>query len=341
MDTVAAPEPIGSEAFVRATINILEETNSERDRLQLTHKALLNILVDSAGEREQLRDTQRAVLNMLEDFVTEQRRLEDTQRATLNILDDFEHVTAELRQANRELKHLDNLKSEFVAMASHELRTPLTSIAGFSSTMLSLWTTLPEKEKYKYVEIIDEQSRRLTRLIEGLLTLSKIESGVLKFNSASVIVKSAIEKAVEDLGAEHVDVECGVTLAVNVELDHLLQIIANYMTNAIKYGAAPYTIEAFPEGEAVRIRVSDQGAGVPNSFVPRLFERFAQADPDHSRSTDNVEGRGTGLGLSIVRALAEAHGGEAWYEPNTPTGSCFNVRLPAALRASDSRDGWS
>jgi signal transduction histidine kinase len=307
----AAVAPIDAEAFARSTINILAA---------------------SADERDQLRDTQRAVLNMLEGFASEKRRLEDTQRATLNILEDFERVGDKLRAANRELTNLDSLKNEFVAMASHELRTPLTSISGFSSTMLDLWPSIADEDKLRYVEVIDQQARRLTRLIEDLLTLSHIESGALKVTASAVNVASVIRQSIDELGVGDVDVTCDETTTVKVDRDHLLQIMSNFISNADKYGSKPVTIEATVDGDDVRIQVCDQGAGVPPAFIPRLFERFAQADDDLSRSADGVAGRGTGLGLSIVRALAEAHGGEAWYAPNDPVGTCFNVRLPSASR---------
>ena len=318
MDDAQGPDPIDAEAIARATVNILE---------------------DSAAEREQLRDTQRAVLNMLEDIVFEQRRLEDTQRATLNILDDFERVGGELRRANSKLTHLDSLKSEFVAMASHELRTPLTSIAGFSSTILRLWETITEANKFRYVGVIDEQARRLTRLVEDLLTLSSIESGSLRVNGSEVFVETAVLQAIQDVGAQGVSVSCATNLAVNVDPDHLIQIMVNYLTNALKYGGHPTHVEVISHGADVQICVSDCGAGVPDEFVDRLFERFAQADPDQSRSSSNDDGRGTGLGLSIVRALAVAHGGDAWYEPGEPTGSCFFARLPAWVAPPSAEDG--
>lgn len=112
--------------------------------------------------------------------------------------------------------------------------------------------------------------------------------------------------------------------------DHFQQILVNYVANALGHGAVPFRVEASAENDAVLIRVVDHGDGVPEAFVSQLFKRFSQATTDNSRSASGGMGRGAGLGLSIVRALAIAQNGEVWFEPNMPTGSCFNLRLPRA-----------
>lgn len=308
-----------------ATEDVLEE----REEHQRTHRAMLNILMDHADERDRLGETHRAVLNMLDDLVADRAQLEQTQRATLNILEDFAVASEDLQRMNHELTKLDELKSEFVAMASHELRTPLTSITGFSSTMLNNWPTLSEAAKFEFVGIIDQQSQRLARLVEGLLTISRIESGALETFTSRIGVGGAIRQTIHDLGMEGVAFECAETVAVAADRDHFQQIMVNFLANAERHGAAPICIEVSTAGEAVHIAVIDHGAGVPEAFVPHLFERFAQADLDASRSAIGGEGKGAGLGLSIVDALARAQGGEVSYEPNEPTGSRFILRLPA------------
>ncbi|MCW2973055.1 MAG: multi-sensor hybrid histidine kinase [Thermoleophilia bacterium] len=314
-DAVAMRGVDDTDAFARALINILEDADHERERLQLTHSALLN---------------------MLDDFVSDKGRVDDTQRATLNILEDFEVATSRLREANVELTQLDVLKSEFVAMASHELRTPLTSITGFATTMLTRWQTLSEGDKYEFVGIIDAQSQRLSRLVEGLLTISRIESGALRTLKTKISVGDSARRAMRELGVTDVQVECDDTLVVLADPDHFQQIIVNLVSNARTHGRAPITISAQAEADRVSIRVTDCGAGVPATFVDRLFVRFAQAGAGTSRASADGSGVGSGLGLSIVQALVEAHGGDVWYEPNTPTGSCFGVHLPgtAAVRGS-------
>lgn len=248
----------------------------------------------------------------------------------LHALGAFLHLALERSQAmeesKRELQRADDLKSEFLAMASHELRTPLTAITGFTSTMVNMWERLPDDEKQKFVGIIDTQGHRLTRLVDELLTLSRIEAGKLSVRPVPTDVSIAIKQTIRELGAEAVETVCPDDLAALIDADHLQQILVNYVGNALKYGEEPVKLTARAQNGWVHICVCDNGTGVPEEFVPHLFERFSRAGQRGSQ-----EVTGTGLGLSIVNGLAKAHGGEAWYEPNQPHGSCFNVRLPAAL----------
>jgi PAS domain S-box-containing protein len=247
--------------------------------------------------------------------LTERRRAEK----------ELERSASELRQANEELRKADELKSHFVAIASHELRTPLTSILGFASTLLRFWSRLTDEQRRSQVAIVEEQAQRLSRLVDDLLTMSRIEAGVLETRTRNVHLASAVARFVEAFPDRAPDIVLGVDDAVRVKADpdHLEQILVNYVSNALKYGEPPIRVEARGDGDWVAIRVRDEGQGVPPEFEARLFEEFAQAPSAHG-------GSGTGLGLSIVRGLAVAQGGDAWYERNEPHGSCFAVRLPAA-----------
>ncbi|MBC7645071.1 MAG: hypothetical protein H7123_08090 [Thermoleophilia bacterium] len=236
------------------------------------------------------------------------------------------------RQATQ-LLHADKIKSQFLAMASHELRTPLTAIAGFTSTMLDLDDRLSEQEKHRFLEIIDTQSHRLSRLVDDLLKLSNVESGKLQVHPVAVNVSLAIKNVIRQLGDEDdVSMTGSDDIAVLADEDHVLQIFTNFISNAHKYGAAPIQVSIVPDDDWVEICVSDCGEGVPPEFRPHIFETFARASYDQS------SGEGTGLGLSIVKGLAEAQGGEAWYEPNIPRGSRFKARLPRLKNVSHTID---
>ncbi len=229
-----------------------------------------------------------------------------------------------LRPRVAQLEAADRVKSEFLAMASHELRTPLTSIQGFATTLQMRWPHLSEQDKLDFIDVIAEQGERLGRLVDDLLTMSRIEAGNLATHVQPTPLHDLASRTVDQFGGR-ASARIPDDLHVLADPDHVEQIIVNYVGNAIKYGEEPITVEAEAVGEWVELRVRDSGAGVPKEFVPQLFERFTQAsDPTRRRSS------GTGLGLSIVRALAAAQEGEAWYEPNEPTGAVFAVRLRRA-----------
>ena len=231
--------------------------------------------------------------------------------------------SAELERANHGLEHLVRLKNRFVAMVSHELRTPLTSISGFSLTMQRRWDSLPDDSKREFVHIIGEQANRLTRLVSDLLTLSRVASGALHTKPEPVEIAAAVEKTLAHLDEHDVAVAGAPGLEVLADPDHLQQMLVNYVTNALRYGRKPIEIDWRAAGKFVEIELRDAGEGVPEEFVPHLFEEFAQ-----TRGTSEEPAPGTGLGLSIVRHLARANGGDTWYERNSPCGAVFGVRLP-------------
>lgn len=257
-----------------------------------------------------------------------QRRL-DRERAARHEAETIaERATAELyasqgdlRRANAELRLLNDTMREFVAVASHDLRGPLTAVVGMASLLASRWEDIPPERRAEMLDVIVRQGHRLSRLVDDLLTVSKIESGAL--DAVAEVV--ALDRAVREAAADFADAEIRLTvdgLAVVADPDHLQRILVNYLGNALKYGEPPVEVDARDAGEWVEIRVCDHGAGVPEELVPRLFGKFA-------RGAVSAQKGGTGLGLSIVQGLARANGGDTWYEPNQPCGSCFGVRLPA------------
>lgn len=238
-----------------------------------------------------------------------------------------ERHAAELALANEQLAAADRLKDQFLAMASHEMRTPLTAITGFTSTMQNMSKELSEDQKQDFLSIIDTQTNRLQRLVDDLLTLARIESGVLQARAEPIPVALALKQTVRELGAQNIAIACPPRLTALADPDQVQQILTNFLGNAIKYGAEPIELSAQPIDGSVEIRVCDHGHGVAADFIPHLFERFARA------RSSSAQIKGTGLGLSITRGLAHAQGGGTWYEPNSPHGACFCVRLPLAASA--------
>lgn len=240
---------------------------------------------------------------------------------------ELEESHSRLDSANRKLQELNQAMKDFVATAAHDLRSPLTAVLGFSVTLLKSWESVPEDQRRQYLEGIERQSRRMSTLIDDLLTLSRIEAGGLEYCPEKVEISELIRESIE-YHATHdpgIRVTTPEKLYVLSDPNQLRRIIANYVSNAVKYGDPPITVEALENQRWVEIRVRDQGEGVPAEFRPRLFGKFARADTTRTR-----EREGSGLGLSIVDGLAILNKGEVWYEPNQPKGSCFGVRLPKA-----------
>ncbi len=257
-----------------------------------------------------------------------QRRL-DRERAARNEAEAIaERVTRELygtslelHQKNDELQALNEALREFVAIASHDLRGPLTGILGMASLLNRRWSDIDTQRRIEMLSSIERQGHVLARLIDDLLTVSRIEAGQIDTAIELITLRKAVKTLVDDTTAGDAEVEIvGDDLAVACDGDHLRRIVGNYLVNALKYGEAPIRVEIRDAGPWAEIRVCDCGDGVPEELVPRLFGKFARGERSREKG-------GTGLGLSIVKGLARANGGEAWYEPNEPRGSCFGVRL--------------
>ncbi|MBW3664888.1 MAG: PAS domain-containing protein [Actinobacteria bacterium] len=226
----------------------------------------------------------------------------------------------DLEHLNRELIRANQAKDEFLSVASHELRSPLVSITGFTETLQKRWASLTDDERHRYIEVVGRQAQRLHHLVEELLETSRISSGHVRvtpeLHSALDFVSELLDE-VRDPGTE---VRGDASVRFEADPDHVRRMIANLVENARKYGAPPIRVTIGAEDEFVTIEVRDHGAGVPERFVPRLFERFARAEEDPDTT-------GTGLGLSIVRDLAVLNGGGITYERADP-GAAFTVRLP-------------
>lgn len=235
--------------------------------------------------------------------------------------------TRELVRVNEELAAANRHKDEFLASVSHELRTPLTVISGFAQT---LERVPPSARSTDLIVPIHRNVRRLSHLVEDLLTLASIDAGGLVAHPEAVELEPMLSSAAWDLAGldperVHVEVEPGT--AVWMDPRHVERVITNLLTNAEQHGAPPIHLAASTvERGDVEVVVRDHGPGVAEGARTELFARFA-------RGRDEVRSSGTGLGLAIVRELAELAGGELSYEPADP-GARFVLRVPAAPHGS-------
>jgi two-component system sensor histidine kinase KdpD len=261
--------------------------------------------------------------------------VKDSQGKILYLDGILEDVTeaekAELRERELQvLKELDRLRSELMSNVSHELRTPLASIKGFTSTLLRTDVKWSEAEQKEYLSIINQETDRLTRLINDLLDISRIDAGALRLSRHAYHVRQIVESIAGRLAALTSNHQLTISIpddlpTVFVDEMRIGQVLTNLVDNAAKFApkGTEITIEAKPSGKQVMMSVIDRGPGIPPEVIGKLFDRFYQAQ----RIVDG-EKRGTGLGLSICKGIIEAHGGRIWVESKLGEGATFSFTLP-------------
>ena len=239
-------------------------------------------------------------------------------------------------QSLTESRRLDSLRTDFVANASHELRTPLTSLVGFIDTLLGPAANDREARE-RFLNIMRTQAARMSKLIDDLLSLSRIEmrqhvrpSGKVTLNSLIREVCEGLQKLADDAGAPLVLTLPAEPVLVTGDRDELYEVFENLIDNAIKYGADGGSIEVNLSTEPGRqgfdalVSVTDHGAGVAQEHVPRLTERFYRVDAESSRKK-----KGTGLGLAIVKHIVTRHHGLMLIRSQPGQGTRVEVFLKA------------
>ena len=249
-------------------------------------------------------------------------------------LDGSDHVT-ELQSAYEKLQEIGRQKDEFLSSVSHEFRTPLSSIRSFSEILLNYENEDPDTVK-EFISIIHEESERLSRLVDDLLDLTKIESGRAEWRMTELALTDVIENALRNassLARESnvaLRLEAGDVPTVEGDRDRLVQVVTNLVSNALKFApeGSRIDVKVLMDGERVRVDVDDEGPGVPEADREKIFEKFHQV---HQPDGDGP--RGTGLGLPISREIVSHLGGDLWVEPRRPTGSRFSFTLPTLVAA--------
>jgi len=241
-------------------------------------------------------------------------------RATLLVLHDI-----------TDLKRLESLRRDFVANVSHELKTPLTAIQGAVETLLDGASRDPAHSR-SFLESIAEESARLNRLVEDLLTLAQVESKQAVLRREPISIQPFLEEEIARhralAEAHQVSLKLDAlesTQTLFADRNQLSQAVSNLLDNGIKYNrlGGRVTVRVFIQEGKCRIEVEDTGIGIPPEDLPRIFERFYRVDKARSR-----ESGGTGLGLSIVKHVAEAHGGSVQAESQSGVGSRFILIFP-------------
>ncbi len=235
------------------------------------------------------------------------------------------------------IRRLEKIRQDFVANVSHELKTPIASIKGFAETLLE--GALEDKANARdFLKIIFTDASRLSRLVDDLLNLSKIESGKLNMSLKPIPIGPVINKVAASMKPqmENKSVTIEIRLPdplsqIMADEPRLIQIFFNLIDNAIKYSKANghIRITGLEEASHITITVSDDGIGIPKKDLPRLFERFYRVDKGRSRALG-----GTGLGLSIVKHIVKAHQGDIRVESRLGKGATFTLTLPKEKRTN-------
>ncbi|OOG26163.1 histidine kinase [Thioalkalivibrio denitrificans] len=317
----------------------IEELKADADLVHFTETQLAgaigsasaHVMVSSVVQEEPLGlDEVMNILDEASQVRAYSRQLEEQSR-------ELEAVTEELRAANERLKELDRLKDDFMSSVTHELRTPLTSIRALSE-MLHDDPEMAETDRTRFLAIIVSETERLTRLVNQVLDLAKIESGLAEWHNSDVDMKALVEHAVEatrqvfrDRGARMEVALPDQVPTVRADHDRLLQVMLNLLSNAAKFvpkgeGVVKVEMDVDEDEDHIRITVADNGPGIAPDFMPFVFDKFRQGGDQRDRP------QGTGLGLPISRQIVEHFGGRLWVDSQPGEGATFTLVLP--LRSS-------
>ena len=290
--------------------------------------ASARVMVASVVEEEPLGIDE--VINIIDEasqVLAYSRQLEQKSR-------ELEAATNELRGANQRLQELDRLKDDFISTVTHELRTPLTSIRAFSE-ILNDNPRLEESERTKFLGIIVKESERLTRLINQVLDLAKIESGAAEWHSSEIDMREVLEDSVTAVSQLFKERKIDLTVELQQKVpgivadrDRLMQVMLNLLSNAAKFSErvpGKVTVSLAQQSGFLRVEVSDNGIGISAADQEVIFEKFRQVG-------DTLTGKpqGSGLGLHISRRIIEHFGGRMWVTSRSGEGACFSFTLPLA-----------
>ena len=230
------------------------------------------------------------------------------------------------------LREADRHKSDFVSMLAHELRGPMTTVMGFASTLEQHGDSLPEQKRKDILRIIVRETERLSRMVNDLLDVSRMEAGAIGFELVPMDLIELLDTTLRTHASFHaahlldIDIEPDLPKILG-DRDRLSQVFINLLTNATHYSpdgtSVRISVRRLNEGE-VEVAVSDQGIGIASGDVSRIFDKFSMLPkPEWAQ-------KGTGLGLFITKGIIEAHDGRIWVDSELGKGTAFHFTLPLA-----------
>ena len=290
--------------------------------------ASARVMVASVVEEEPLGlDEVMNIIDEASQVLAYSRQLEQKSR-------ELEAATNELRGANRRLQELDRLKDDFISTVTHELRTPLTSIRAFSE-ILNDNPKLDDAQRAKFLGIIIKESERLTRLINQVLDLAKIESGNAEWHSSEIDMREVIEDSITAVSQlvkdQNIELEVNMPQLVPTvvaDRDRLMQVMLNLLSNAAKFCDRPdarIVVTLSHHSQLLRVDVADNGVGISEADQLVIFDKFRQVG-----DTLTQKPKGSGLGLAISRQIIDHLGGRMWVESGLGKGTMFSFTIPSS-----------
>jgi light-regulated signal transduction histidine kinase (bacteriophytochrome) len=306
--------------------NPASEIESQLKSLEETQRAILNILEDTEDEKNLLGNTQKAVINILEDYSEEKKSAEDTQRAVINILEDYSIEKASVEKMNVKLTSSNKEIEQFAYIASHDLQEPLRTISNYTGLFQKRFKGKLGEEADKHLEFIAGATRRMQSLIRDLLDYSRIEADK---NKTAVDCTSLIADITSDMTVLITESKAVISAkqlpVVNGYLSGLKSLFQNLITNAIKFreeGTCPVvTITAQAKDKEWLFAVKDNGIGIDKQYYKKLFIIF-------QRLHNKDQYSGTGIGLAQCKKIVDLHGGKIWVESEPGSGSTFYFTIP-------------
>ncbi|MBT8494981.1 MAG: HAMP domain-containing histidine kinase [Deltaproteobacteria bacterium] len=345
----------------------LRKRIAELERLVDAEKKTVSVLMDKAERRDEAMSPEYAVFGAaarMEQLVAARTREVEEKSAALeranaelrDLTDNLDKIVRrrtralvaseeQLRKRNIELRRLNRMKAEFISIAAHELRTPMTSIVGYIELMLEGRYGDVSEALGTRLTAVHRNAHRLMRLMEQMLSVSRIEAGKVTLNRATTDLGAIVDAVVEELSplaegkghtlSTHHDAE----LEVDADADKLHQVVSNLVSNAIRYTPPGGTIEVFVDeappaeypGAWARLRVRDDGIGIPEELRSKIFEPFADFHSAAHHTSEEPDS--AGLGLYVARGLVDLHGGLITVDSKEGEFSEFTVLLPMQVDA--------